>query len=159
MLQSVITEHPRTLANFNEQTMHVCTIFRNWDAFAIWPAELLTCHLESSLFVWLVADGRCWFVRREKYCWLIAGGWFLPREGYGVSQTFADRGGHTHALHCPCFSRPASLAQWRFHTGACMALAFRENKLTKLSRLIFLSNAFIVRPCPIWQHPHRHASY
>jgi hypothetical protein len=27
-----------------------------------------------SLFVWLVADGWCWFVLREKYCWLIAGG-------------------------------------------------------------------------------------
>jgi hypothetical protein len=26
------------------------------------------------LFVWLVADGWCWFVLREKYCWLIAGG-------------------------------------------------------------------------------------
>jgi hypothetical protein len=27
-----------------------------------------------SLFVLLVADGWCWFVLREKYCWLIAGG-------------------------------------------------------------------------------------
>jgi hypothetical protein len=27
-----------------------------------------------SLFVWLVADGWCWFVLREKYCWLVAGG-------------------------------------------------------------------------------------
>jgi hypothetical protein len=34
------------------------------------------------LFVWLVADGWCWFVRREKYCWLIAGGWFVLREKY-----------------------------------------------------------------------------
>jgi hypothetical protein len=25
----------------------------------------------SSLFVWLVAYGWCWFVLREKYCWLI----------------------------------------------------------------------------------------
>jgi hypothetical protein len=25
------------------------------------------------LFVWLVADGWCWFVLREKYCWLVAG--------------------------------------------------------------------------------------
>jgi hypothetical protein len=32
-----------------------------------------------SLFVWLVADGWCWFVLREKYCWLIAGGWFVLR--------------------------------------------------------------------------------
>jgi hypothetical protein len=27
-----------------------------------------------SLFVWLVADGWCWFVLREKYCWQIVGG-------------------------------------------------------------------------------------
>jgi hypothetical protein len=25
-------------------------------------------------FVWLVADDWCWFVPREKYCWLVAGG-------------------------------------------------------------------------------------
>jgi hypothetical protein len=28
----------------------------------------------NSLFVWLVADGWCWFVLREKYCWLVAHG-------------------------------------------------------------------------------------
>jgi hypothetical protein len=31
-------------------------------------------------FVWLVADGWCWFVLREKYCWLVAGDWFVLRE-------------------------------------------------------------------------------
>jgi hypothetical protein len=35
-----------------------------------------------SLFGWLVADGWCWFVLREEYCWLIAGGWFVLREKY-----------------------------------------------------------------------------
>jgi hypothetical protein len=34
------------------------------------------------LFVWLVADGWCWFVLREKYCWLVAGDWFGLREKY-----------------------------------------------------------------------------
>jgi hypothetical protein len=29
---------------------------------------------DISLFVWLVADAWCWFVLREKYCWLVAGG-------------------------------------------------------------------------------------
>jgi hypothetical protein len=29
--------------------------------------------LTYDLFVWLVADGWCWFVLREKYCWLVAG--------------------------------------------------------------------------------------
>jgi hypothetical protein len=28
----------------------------------------------SSLFVWLVAGGWCWFILREKYWWLVAGG-------------------------------------------------------------------------------------
>jgi hypothetical protein len=36
----------------------------------------------TSLFGWLVADGWCWFVLREEYCWLIAGGWFVVREKY-----------------------------------------------------------------------------
>jgi hypothetical protein len=31
----------------------------------------------SSLFGWLVDDGWCWFVLREEYCWLVAGGWWL----------------------------------------------------------------------------------
>jgi hypothetical protein len=35
-----------------------------------------------SLFGWLVADGWCWFVLREEYCWLVAGGWFVVREQY-----------------------------------------------------------------------------
>jgi hypothetical protein len=37
---------------------------------------------KSSLFVWLVADGWCWFVLREKYCCLVAGGWSVLREKY-----------------------------------------------------------------------------
>jgi hypothetical protein len=36
----------------------------------------------GSLFGWLVADGWCWFVLREQYCWLVAGGWFVLREKY-----------------------------------------------------------------------------
>jgi hypothetical protein len=36
----------------------------------------------ASLFGWLVADGWCWFVLREEYCWLVAGGWFVVREKY-----------------------------------------------------------------------------
>jgi hypothetical protein len=42
--------------------------------FGIWPGWI------RSLFVWLVADGWCWFVLRETYCYLIAGGWFVLRE-------------------------------------------------------------------------------
>jgi hypothetical protein len=36
----------------------------------------------SSMFGWLVADGWCWFLLREEYCWLVAGGWFVLREKY-----------------------------------------------------------------------------
>jgi hypothetical protein len=39
-------------------------------------------HQSNSLFVWLVADGWCWFVLREKYCWLIVADWFVLREKY-----------------------------------------------------------------------------
>jgi hypothetical protein len=35
-----------------------------------------------SLFVRLVADGWCWFVLREKYCWLVGDDWFVLREKY-----------------------------------------------------------------------------
>jgi hypothetical protein len=35
-----------------------------------------------NLFGWLVADGWCWFVLREEYCWLVAGSWFVVREKY-----------------------------------------------------------------------------
>jgi hypothetical protein len=35
-----------------------------------------------SMFGWLVADGWCWFVLREEYCCLVAGGWFVLREKY-----------------------------------------------------------------------------
>jgi hypothetical protein len=29
-----------------------------------------------------VADGWCWFVLREEYCWLVVDGWFVVREKY-----------------------------------------------------------------------------
>jgi hypothetical protein len=29
-----------------------------------------------------VADGWCWFVLREEYYWLVAGGWFVLRGKY-----------------------------------------------------------------------------
>jgi hypothetical protein len=29
-----------------------------------------------------VAGGWCWFVLREKYCWLVVDGWFVLREKY-----------------------------------------------------------------------------
>jgi hypothetical protein len=34
------------------------------------------------MFGWLTADGWCWFLLREEYCWLVSGGWFVVREKY-----------------------------------------------------------------------------
>jgi hypothetical protein len=45
-------------------------------------AWLLEKRRFSSPFVRLVADGWCWFVLREKYCWLVGDGWFVLREKY-----------------------------------------------------------------------------
>jgi hypothetical protein len=44
--------------------------------------SLLTINppASCSLFGWQVADGWCWFVLREEYCWLVVGGWFVLRE-------------------------------------------------------------------------------
>jgi hypothetical protein len=28
------------------------------------------------------AGGWCWFILREKYCWLVGDGWFILREKY-----------------------------------------------------------------------------
>jgi hypothetical protein len=57
--------------------------FRN---IAVTLADTLKCRemhtTTDSLFGWLVADGWCWFVLREEYCWLVDGGWFVVREKY-----------------------------------------------------------------------------
>jgi hypothetical protein len=36
----------------------------------------------DGLFVWLVTGCWCWFVLREKYCWLVGSDWFVPIEKY-----------------------------------------------------------------------------
>jgi hypothetical protein len=46
------------------------------------PPPPTGCMAANSLFVWLMADGWCWFVLREKYCWLVVGDWFVLREKY-----------------------------------------------------------------------------
>jgi hypothetical protein len=49
-----------------------------------------------------VADGWCWFVLREYYCWLVAGGWFVLREKYCwlVADKPSEQGG------CLLYHRP-----------------------------------------------------
>jgi hypothetical protein len=53
-----------------------------------------------SLFGWLVADAWCWFVLREEYCWLVAGGWFVVREKY--CWLVADKPSEQGYLTRPC---------------------------------------------------------
>jgi hypothetical protein len=50
--------------------------------FMISPVKIVRNVEETdSLFGWLVADGWCWFVLREEYCWLVAAGcWWLVRS-------------------------------------------------------------------------------
>jgi hypothetical protein len=55
------------------------------DSFRIRSESELCAYGEefliSSLLGWLVADGWCWFVLREEYCWLVAAGcWWLVRS-------------------------------------------------------------------------------
>jgi hypothetical protein len=56
------------------------------------------------MFGWLVADGWCWFLLREEYCWLVAGGWFVLREKYCwlVADKPSEQGAcsDTHAKYC-----------------------------------------------------------
>jgi hypothetical protein len=48
----------------------------------------------------LVGDGWCWFVLREKYCWLVVVGWFVLREKYCwlVADKPSEQGAHSHAV-------------------------------------------------------------
>jgi hypothetical protein len=45
-------------------------------------SKLVSSFYIKSLFGWLVADGWCWSLLREEYCWLVGGGWFVLREKY-----------------------------------------------------------------------------
>jgi hypothetical protein len=66
--------------NPQSETSHECSKKKNLTRPAKDPNE--TVSKMKSLFGWLVADGWCWFVLREEYCWLVAGGWFVLRKKY-----------------------------------------------------------------------------
>jgi hypothetical protein len=53
-----------------------------------------------------VPDGWCWFVLREVYCWLVAGGWFVVREKYYwlVAKTVSSNHADPH-LHISSFEQ------------------------------------------------------
>jgi hypothetical protein len=68
------------------------------------------CRSENGtrLFGWLVADGWCWFVLREEYCWLVAGGCFVLREKY--CWLVADKPSEQGGL-CRCCLPASSVVQ------------------------------------------------
>jgi hypothetical protein len=51
-------------------------------SFAVGGGSMAWVDLWNGIIGWMVADGWCWFVLREEYCWLVAGGWFVMREKY-----------------------------------------------------------------------------
>jgi hypothetical protein len=62
-----------------KQAWFLLNPFCNARGCVYWSKWNMFCNI-NSLFVWLVADGWCWFVLREKYCSLITSGWFVLRE-------------------------------------------------------------------------------
>jgi hypothetical protein len=55
---------------------------------------------------WLVADGWCWFVLREYYCWLVASSWFVLREKYCwlVADKPSEQGGNFTVCRAPAWT-------------------------------------------------------
>jgi hypothetical protein len=69
-----------------------------------------------------VADGWCWFVVREEYCWLVAGGWFVLREKY--CWLVADKPSEILTLHRFIIPSPsAPKTQNQFGVGSLQATA------------------------------------
>jgi hypothetical protein len=76
-----------------------------------------------------VADDWCWFVLREKYCWLVGDGWFILREKYVgwwlISQT-----------NKAVIFISSQGSGWEQHGSKCAALrAVAENIFTKESNI------------------------
>jgi hypothetical protein len=48
-----------------------------------------------------LVGGWCWFVLREKYCWLVADDWFVLREKYCwlVADKLSEQGLKLHQKH------------------------------------------------------------
>jgi hypothetical protein len=61
-----------------------------------------------------VADGWYWFLLREEYCWLVAGGWFILREKY--CWLVADKPSEQAArlLLKPDISKAFDTISWQF---------------------------------------------
>jgi hypothetical protein len=54
--------HTQGLSTYEKEYMAILAAIEHWRSYL------------HSLFGWLVADGWCWFILREKYCWLVTDG-------------------------------------------------------------------------------------
>jgi hypothetical protein len=74
---------PWRMAATVQLNRHPRMFSRRSPLLATQPWQLFLISLQTfSLFGWPVADVWCWFVLREEYCWLVAGGWFGLRAKY-----------------------------------------------------------------------------
>jgi hypothetical protein len=64
----------------------------SFNFFIIYIKKGSSFKLTACSVVW------CWFVLREEYCWLVAGGWFLVREKY--CWLVADKPSEQGAVNC-----------------------------------------------------------
>jgi hypothetical protein len=89
----------------------------------------------SSLFGWLVANGWCWFVLREEYCWLVAGGWFVVREKYCWLVAYKQFG------WCIILSRPlvGLPVQFDWEQPSLLLVLAEVHLCTKKWRVIFFN--------------------
>jgi hypothetical protein len=70
-----------------------------------------------------VADGWCWFVVREEYCWLVAGGWFVLREKYCwlVADKPSERGDISPMLVVASYTNTSVWKQIKYSLGNWLA--------------------------------------
>jgi hypothetical protein len=68
----------------------------------------------SSLFGWLVADGWCWFVLREEYCWWLVA--VIEKYCWLVADKPSEQGVQRAALWCSTTVTHCSVA-WASNAG------------------------------------------
>jgi hypothetical protein len=86
-----------------------------------------------------VADGWCWFVLREEYYWLVAGGWFVLREKYcwRVADKPSEAVGHVLLPACARDQWPAGFpssihpSEWGYEKANLVPHPTKEKGETK----------------------------
>jgi hypothetical protein len=95
-----------------------------------------------SLFVWLVADGWCWFVLRVKYCWLIAGGLFVLREKY--CWLVADKPNEQGARYCKKLHSAAARTPCDFRVAGVDLCSAKQHILQSTNACIIYSSGHCI---------------